>query len=347
MRPTLTLSSSSHHRRGWVLASGRLASARVSLLQLAATVSACVAVAAVVHGGSAPTSGRSVVPGVYHGWVAQGESRFQLLGSACSEGDAVVAAQLAPPPGPTLWPRRTRLPGAAVLTREADLGLGRFLPVVEFAGPALPLLFAHPADNDPHRTAATPVRFGGLTVRCRSGREISANLGRAAVLPLPGDGSGPALEAHAWPVPDDTPVLALLLLWNRSEHDLVVDALSYAPRASATGEVLAVSGVFERFRELERAILSPRRLAASDEAVEAPLVGRLDADALDLHLAPGGVALLALDHESFDVEPDVEVFLSYPVVDYRHRGRAHTLGVLEPLFSERLTWHEARPGRGR
>lgn len=136
-----------------------------------------------------------------------------------------------------------------------------------------------------------------------------------------------SLEAHVVPIPGRTPVLAAVILWNRSTAPITITALRYAPPAVTTDRVLAAAGSFEHYNAWQdhlfgRSVQAPPRH---------PRVA--DATALGLQLLPEEFALIAFDRGSFVGPADLVAILSYPVVDYRTAGTMRQLPMTAPLYA--------------
>ena len=340
------------------------------LTALAAAVEGQVSVA----GGLTSTSVEPAAlrRGIYFGWITGAESHFLLAGAPC---EGAAHPQLAELYGGDLLPSRL-LPGSALSSFQAPLDAGRELSVTALSSTALMGLLAAANDASAVTTATTPVlSFSRLRARCRDWHEIDSDLGSAEILllpanqfaepepvptagttssleGLPADGAEEAtieegaIEAHSLPLPERSALLALLLLWNRTSTAVVLDAIHYAPSDTASDRILAASGTFDRYDELEALILR----SGSDRSISDPgstAAPRRSAANLDLVLEPGGIALLGIDRGAFTsarlssarlnsarltsgrssrpARSAGLVLLSYPLIDYHSLRGASVL----------------------
>ncbi|HZJ08690.1 MAG TPA: hypothetical protein VFD39_03255, partial [Trueperaceae bacterium] len=214
-------------------------------------------------------------------------------------------------------------------------------------------------DPAPHPAGrgSRPLEFTRLKARCRSWQEVDAAVGHAAVELLAEQSAehAPPFEAHLIPVPDRTPVIAVLLLWNRSLEPVTVSSVSYAPEAATTDRVLAAVGRFEQYQVWEDYLFeragttrSPPATSGGDNRREAaampgwartaPSTLPTEMNATDLHLriAAGGIAVIAFDRGSFLRSRAATTLLSYPVVEYLVDGVPHRVGLTIPLYSTSL-----------
>ena len=325
------------HRAGSSRVNNRRGASRYAGATFLATITlSAISIAAVVRSSPPADSVGTLRTGLYHGWVGHGGSRFHLLGSGCPEGDEALLAHLSTVAGGSLRVESGQLPGSEVRGREVDLDLGRHFPVVELTTVALESLTAGSVAGPGRATSSLdPYGFSRVALRCRSWREVHADIGRAAVVPLPGESppSEAILELHALPVPDVAPLIAILMLWNRGEQGVVIESHSYGPEPAVTGGVLVVAGRFERYDEMEGALVYSETPPSDDEADDpAHAVRHLASGRLELALPPGAVALVGLDRRSFVSGQPRGVLLSYPVVGFRHAGATYFLGADEPLF---------------
>lgn len=296
-----------------------------------AVVLAALLTAVVVDLARAPPTGPTgLARGIYFGWLAGDDSRFDLVGAPCTAGSR---------------PQVSELVGGALLTHgdvasyRGLLDDGRELQLTTVTTAGLQRLF--------RRSTPAPesITFSGLHVRCRSWREYESDFGRASVVRMPDtkrrNGAevpisragplhdsttapvAPELTAHVLPVPGGTDVLAMLLLWNRTAGPLTVSSLRYGPEPVTTGRLRAVAGPFERYDELEAAILAGTPGGEPGSPLEVSL--ERHAGELELELETGGFALLALTRGSFAVPRAWRgslVYLAYPVIEFRPSSRS-------------------------
>ena len=242
-------------------------------------------------------------------------------------------------------------PPDVVDTAEA-LVFAEAVPVLSFAPRALATLIGGSDAGNP-RALQDPseASLSRLTVGCRSHAAASARLGDAAVALIPGTGSAsdPAvtgIAVTARPVPPASDLLGVLVLSNDTDEPLIVHSLRYAPRDSATGNVLAAAGdramvpawlgaVFgaPTGRSLAGTV-DPAVLTPWDAAYQAPedpgALRRRNADDLDLLLLPGGMALIAVDQRSLAPTLVTRPALLYPVIGYA--------GGVSGDDSDHITW---------
>ena len=298
--------------------------------------------------------------GIYFGWASLEDGILRLAGHVCSADNPVVTVAI-PLAGETLT-----LGAGDVRTEHADLGLPERVAALSLQPREASLrrlraaaVATHGAtdaalDTTPDAThAATPdttpdttrlhpreTTFRHLVARCRGGAETRAGVGIATWMVLP----APPLNEPASTVrvvaarsAPHLGVLAALVVANEGNDPVILARVTYAPTGTATGRVRAAAGSTAqlaawRWRSTGpgNGAVDPAGLTPWHAAFQSPSDPRAmrlrSADALDLPLGPGEVAMIVIDQDSLTAAHPPRRVILYPVLSVTSGDGGSTSG---------------------
>ncbi|HRP46451.1 MAG TPA: hypothetical protein PLT07_02775, partial [Trueperaceae bacterium] len=266
--------------------------------------------------------------GSYLGWSSATGGSLTLYGHACTPADPLAALTLR---GTS---ENVEFTGAALVTADADPGIGYSLPTTRLTGP-LPM-------GDLGSTALA---------RCRSGAEALHQLGAVRVAEAPANPANLQVHLSTWPAAG---VYAELVVVNPGPASLVVTGVEYAPAQAATGRVRvrrpASTAVTTRWRGGSGPAVQPPALSGTPSAAQVNEFQRAkralvtsgnlpvdNADELSIVLRSSEAALIVIDQDSFHpTRPQLPAFF-YPVVSYESPSGAGA-ALVSDRFAVGWTW---------
>lgn len=342
----------------------RLAAAAAPATAPAAALAAALALtlAALLAAVTERLPPQPLAPGIFFGWTAGNTGQLHVPGQPCQGApggsDSLVTVFL------ENGSRVMEFPVPTATSSSVPLDFGPEVPVVTFAPDALwtQALQLLPAPGP--AVALREERLARMTVHCRSHAQASTRLGGAAYVRVPATtsvtGSVPTLSITARRVAPDSDLLGVFVLSNDSPTTVTLSSLRFAPSGTATSSLLAAAGDREHVAGWLGAVLGvvaaqrlsgtvdPATLTPWDAAFQEPddpcgLRSR-DADALDILLHPGDMAVVAVPREALHRTLVPRSALLYPVLGYVIGDGSGSdtevvwQGLSTPLFGTTPAW---------